>query len=56
MGKGRYQHPPLRVPRGWDDQARALVIQIESLFDELFTKVGQLKEAVDSMTEQDEEE
>ena len=56
MKNKRYQHQPLRVPRGWDDQSRALVIQIESLFDDLYTKVGQLKTIVDSMIEEQDEE
>ena len=31
------QHQPLRVPNGWKDQERSLVIQLERLFEELFT-------------------
>ena len=56
MKKNSYQHQPLRVPRGWDDQSRALVIQIEALFDDLYTKVGQLRTVVDSMIDNEEQE
>lgn len=35
MSKTR-QHQPIRVPNGWKDQDRALVIQLERLFDELY--------------------
>lgn len=37
MNRNARQHQPLRVPNGWTDQARALVIQLERLFDELYS-------------------
>lgn len=40
----RKQHQPLRVPSGWKDQDRALVIQVERLFDEVFSDMGSLGE------------
>ena len=38
------QHEPLRVPQGWTEQARALVIQIERVFDKIFSLLGKRKE------------
>lgn len=38
------QHEPLRVPQGWTEQARALVIQIERVFDRVFSLLGKKKE------------
>jgi len=32
------QHEPLRVPNGWTGQARALVMQIERVFDDIFRR------------------
>ena len=41
----RYQqHPPLRTPNDWKGQAASLVIQIERLFDDVYTQISQLKE------------
>ena len=36
------QHEPLRVPQGWKDQDRALVIQIEHILDDIYKRFGQL--------------
>ena len=38
------QHQPLRVPNGWTDQDRALVIQLERLFDELYSLTSRLED------------
>ena len=43
MSKTR-QHQPLRVPQGWTDQDRALVIQLEHLFDELYSLTSRLED------------
>ena len=37
------QHEVLRVPQGWKDQDRALVIQIERILDDLYTKFGRIR-------------
>ena len=37
------QHEALRVPQGWKDQDRALVIQIERILDDLYTKFGRIR-------------
>jgi hypothetical protein len=34
------QHEPLRVPEGWTGQARALIIQLERIFDRIFSLLG----------------
>ena len=38
------QHQPLRIPNGWTDQDRALVIQLERLFDELYSLTSRLED------------
>ncbi len=43
-----YQHETLRVPRGWTDQDKALVIQIDHILDDIYKKLGQLKEAIEA--------
>lgn len=40
MAKTR-QHVPLRVPSGWTGEARALVLQLERLLDEIYALLGQ---------------
>ena len=42
MEKKQRQHEPLRVPIGWAGQDKALVIQLERLFDELYGKFGRI--------------
>ena len=46
MKRSIRQHQPLRVPKGWNDQERALVIQLEHLFDEIYIILSQLNEKV----------
>jgi hypothetical protein len=36
-------HEPLRTPSGWNDQDRSLVIQLESILDDIFSRFGRLK-------------
>ena len=36
------QHQPLRVPSGWNGEARSLVIQLESLLDDIYAKFGRI--------------
>ena len=39
---GNYQpvhgHEPIRVPVGWKDQDRALIIQLERIFDDIYKR------------------
>ena len=45
MGKSTVrQHQPLRVPNGWKEQDRAFVIQLERLFDELYSLTSRLED------------
>ena len=39
-----YQHQPLRKPEGWTGQDAALVIQLERQLDDIYRKLGALKE------------
>ena len=40
------QHTPLRVPQGWNGQDRALVIQLERLFDEIYAISSNLEDTM----------
>lgn len=42
---GMKQHEPIRVPQGWTGQNRALIIQLERLFDDLYKRFGNLTRA-----------
>ena len=37
------QHQPLRVPQSFDKQARALIIQLDEIFDDIYKRFGRLK-------------
>lgn len=37
-----YQHQPVRIPAGWTGQDRAMVIQVDDLFDDVYRKLGGL--------------
>lgn len=37
------QHEPLRVPGGWNAQERALIAQLETLFDDLYRRFNRLR-------------
>ena len=46
-----YQHQPLRKPEGWTGQDAALVIQLERQLDDIYRKLGALKEKLgDTLT------
>lgn len=47
------QHEPLRVPQGWNDQSKALVMQIDRLMDDIYNRLGKLEEAVARLAEHD---
>lgn len=39
-----YQHQPLRKPNGWTGQDASLIVQLERLLDDIYKKLGKLKE------------
>lgn len=43
------QHEPLRVPQGWNDQSRALVMQIDRLLDDVYTKLGKIQQLAEAL-------
>lgn len=43
------QHEPLRVPEGWRDQERSLVIQLDRILDNIYALVWKLEEAVEEL-------
>ena len=36
-------HEPLRVPQGWNEQDKQLIVQLERLFDNIFQRFGRLR-------------
>lgn len=50
--KNSHQNQRLRVPNGWTGEARSLVIQIETILNDLYAKIEKLKKEI----EQEEEE
>lgn len=53
MGKITSGHVPVRVPVGRKDQDKALVIQINRLFDDLYRKIAMLQNEINEMREED---
>lgn len=37
------QHQPLRVPRGWGKQEKALIVQLDEVFDDIYRRFGRLR-------------
>lgn len=46
MNKIIRQHETLRVPQGWKEQDRALVIQMERILDDLYLRLGKIESAL----------
>ena len=53
MKNSKYNHPPVRVLQRFEE-IRQMVIQIESLFDTLYKKMGDLDERIKALEEQGE--
>ena len=49
MSRKTYQHQRLRVPRGWADQEKALIIQLEQLLDDIYERIGRNRTDIDSL-------
>ena len=47
------QHEPLRVPQNWTGESRALVIQLESLLDELYRRIGDAERRLKALEEEE---
>jgi hypothetical protein len=47
------QHQDLRIPEGWSKQERALIVQLEEVFDDIYRRFGRLtaKDLGDELTE-----
>jgi len=43
MANNTIRNEPLRVPAGWKDQDKALIIQLQRLLDDLFGRFGKLR-------------
>lgn len=37
------QHQPLRAPAGWDRQEKALIVQLDEIFDDIYRRFGRLR-------------
>ena len=37
------QHQPLRIPAGWDKQEKALIVQLDEIFDDIYRRYGRLR-------------
>jgi hypothetical protein len=37
------QHQPLRTPAGWDKQEKALIVQLDETFDDIYRRFGRLR-------------
>ena len=37
------QHQPLRTPAGWDKQEKALIVQLDEIFDDIYRRFGRLR-------------
>ena len=40
-------HEPVRVPNGWTEQDKKLVIQINNLFDDLYRRILSLQKRIE---------
>jgi len=56
MKKSYSGHVPVRVPAGWTDQNKTMVIQINNLFDDLYRRVNELQKEVDKLKEEGEDD
>ena len=45
------QHEQVRVPQGWTGQARMLVIQINNVLTDLYSKIGKIEERLKKLEE-----
>lgn len=43
------QHEPLRVPQGWREQERGLVIQLNRILDEVYGLLGTIQQKIDAI-------
>jgi hypothetical protein len=37
------QHETLRVPAGWKEQDRMLIVQLERIFDDIYNRLGNIR-------------
>ena len=56
MKKSYSGHVPVRIPNGWTDQNKTMVIQINNLFDDLYRRVNELQKEVDKLKEEGEDD
>lgn len=47
----KIQHEPLRVPDGWKDQDRSLILQLDRILDNIYALIGRLEEKVKELEE-----
>lgn len=49
------QHEQIRVPNGWDGQSKALVIQINRVFDDIYRMIGLMEQRITELENANEE-
>ena len=49
----QHQHEALRVPKGWVGEDKSLVIQLENILDDIYWRIGTLRDAMKKMQEGD---
>ncbi len=52
--RGKYGHIPVVPPVGSSDNVRNLVQQINTLFDDVYSQIGKIKEALKELEQGDE--
>jgi len=50
----RIQHPPLRVPQGWNMEDRRFVIQLEGVLEDIYRQIMVLQRRVKAIEESEE--
>lgn len=50
------QHEPIRVPRGWTEQERGLVIQLNRILDEVYALIGTIQQKIEELQPEGEDE
>lgn len=45
------QHEQVRVPQGWTGQARTMVIQINQILSDIYSRIGKIEERLKKLEE-----
>ena len=56
MNRSYSGHVPVRVPSNWAGEARAMVIQLNGVIDDLYIRIGKLQKQLEELQQGDEED